>query len=89
MAEMYDATIMKVVEKDGKVFIVYGKEPKTLELEAVRVRIAPDEHDPRPTIFAAHNGLKMYIPVGEDTIVPKLIYDVLAVGNLKNRIQKI
>lgn len=90
MKEAYDATIMKVVEKKGELYIVYGKEPKTLELEAVKIRIAKDDNDPRTEVFASYNGLKIYIPLGEEVVIPKMIYEnVLKQGNLKDRTSRI
>ena len=90
MKEVYDATTIKIVEKKGELFIVYGEEPKTLELKAVKVRIAKDDNDPRTEVFAAYNGFKMYIPLGEEVVVPRMIYDnVLTKGNLKDRTSRI
>lgn len=89
--EEYDATTRKIVEKNGGLYIVYdGEDPKTLEIEAIRIRINKDENDPREIVFAGYNGFTINIPVGEDTVIPKAIYDnVLIKGNLKERIQKI
>ena len=86
----YDVATQRVVEKKGKLYIVFGEEPDTYEIEAVKVRIAKDDNDPRTEVYASYNGFKVYIPLGGEIVIPKMIYDnVLIKGNLKDRTSKI
>lgn len=89
MAKSADANIRKFVQKDGKWFIVFGKEPDTIPIEAIKIVVTEDEDDPRPDVYVKANDFGMYIKVGEPTVIPMNHYKVLMQGNLKNRVQVI
>lgn len=89
MAKSADANTRKFVQKDGKWFIVFGKEPETIPIEAIKIVVTEDEDDPRDTVYVGANRLDIYIKVGEPTVIPMNHYKVLMQGNLKNRVQVI
>lgn len=87
MTKSADANIRKFVQKDGKWFIVFGKEPETIPIEAIKIVITEDEDDQRKDVYVKANELGIYIKVGEPTVIPMNHYKVLMQGNLKNRVQ--
>ena len=89
MTKSADAKTRKIVQKDGKWFIVFGKEPETIPIESIKIVITKNEDDEREDVYVKANNLDIYIKVGEPTVIPMNHYKVLMHGNLKDRVQVI